>query len=471
MDKRAIADLARSGITPAQAEAAGMFSIDDASALFPEFHALPSLIMPYFDITGAPMTFPRDGKDNLFCRARYLETPPQRASFVKQKPQRYGQPHSSGTRAYFPHAPHIDWQDVAGDARTPVVITEGEKKALAMCCTLAPTIGLGGVANFILKQTGELLTEFDAFHWRGRTVFIAFDSDAALNPNIQAAEARLVDELMRKRGAKVHIVRLPTAQDGSKVGLDDYLVEHGAEKLGQLIEGTEALGAVDGAVLALNAHVCLIARDGAVYDMRGRHFLKTEFFKCGSEYSAITARRVVTTGKAPGVKEIQVASAWLTHPLAQRYADLLFRPGEDALVMTDAGQPALNVWHGWDATAGDVQPFLDLTDYVFSNLPPDQRDFALKLMAYKAQNPTAKTFAVVLTGDQGGGKSLWSQAIAAAFKPYACNMSSKEFLADFTGWMERTLLAVVNEAKPGHLEEASEALKSFITESDQMMNE
>lgn len=468
MDKRAIADLLRSGIEPSDAEAAGIFDVSDASTLFPEFKPLPAIVLPYFDAAGDIMTFQREGETHPFCRVRYLEEPPQAGTFFKVKPRRYDQPLGSGTRAYLPLG--MDWQTTANDTRVSLCITEGEKKTLATVLAGFNTVGLGGVYNFVCKTTGELLPELDAFKWRGREVFLAFDSDAATNPNIQAAEARLVDELMRARGAKLFLVRLP-AEGEEKVGLDDFILANGPSRLAQVFENTESLGGLDAAVVALNRHVALIARDGAIYDITARHFLKTDFFVRGSEYSSITARKVVTTGKSPGVKEVSVAAAWLTHPLARRYADMLFRPGEGPLVQTEAGQPAFNVWHEFYSTPGDVEPFLRLSDYLFSQLPIAARDFALKLFAYKAQNPTEKTFGVVLTGDQGGGKSLWSHAIAAAFKPYACSISSKEFLSDFQGWMERSLLAVVNEAKPGHLEEAGEALKSFITETDHQMNE
>ena len=194
MDKRAAADLARSGISVTDAEAAGMFYAKDARELYPEFKPLPALVIPYFDVNGEPVLF---DKDKPFCRVRYLEAASP-ASFIKQKPQRYGQPQASGTRAYFPNVEGLSWAKAQGD-ESPLIITEGEKKALATTLAGFTTIGLGGVYNWL--HGGALLPELQAFQWKGREVYIAFDSDAALNPNIQAAEARLVEELMRGRGA------------------------------------------------------------------------------------------------------------------------------------------------------------------------------------------------------------------------------------------------------------------------------
>src|SRR4051812_362395 len=125
MQPEAIADLSRSGITPHDAERAGMFDVPDASVVCSDFKPLPALVIPYFETTGAVATY---GTGTPFCRVRYLSEQPQRG-FVAAKPQRYGQPRSSGTRAYF--APLIDWQAIADDTQQPVLITEGEKKGIA----------------------------------------------------------------------------------------------------------------------------------------------------------------------------------------------------------------------------------------------------------------------------------------------------------------------------------------------------
>jgi len=70
--------------------------------------------------------------------------------------------------------------------------------------------------------------------WAGRRVFLVFDSDAVTNPHVRRAERDLAAAL-RRAGAIVVIVRLPSAPDGSKQGLDDFLVAHGPEALRQLL--------------------------------------------------------------------------------------------------------------------------------------------------------------------------------------------------------------------------------------------
>lgn len=470
MDERAEADLSRSAISVEDAEAAGVFDVPDASALYSDFHNLPALVLPYFDLDGKPTLFKRDGEENHFCRVRYLEDPPRRAALIKPKPIRYGQPTASGVRAYFPIVNGVDWRAVAASPKVPVIITEGEKKSLATTLAGFTTIGLGGVFNYL--NDGVLLPELEEIHWQGKDLFIAFDSDAAQNPNIQYAEARLVDELMRKRGARVFLVRVPPLDDGSKCGLDDFLIRNGADRLEQLLMNTEPLGAVDAGILALNGCVAWIEREGQVYDIRARHFLKTEAFVRGGQYSSWTARRVVTTGRNPGVRQVPLATEWLTHPLARRHSDLLFRPGEDAMVETDTGGLALNVWHGWNKEEGDVMPFLDLTEFLLSETPEEHRLLPLQLLAYKAQNPQLKIpLALVLIGDPGSGKTLWTECVQAAFAPYSITLPSSALRDNFQGWLERTLLAVINEVEPEDLERGQDRLKALVSDLERPMNE
>lgn len=460
-----IADLARSGLTPEEAEAAGMFDVADASTIYrPDFSPEPALVIPYFDIAGKLITF---GEGRAFCRVRYTEREPQRQGFVKRKAMRYTQPAKSGIHAYF--APTLDWRRLADDTAEPIIITEGEKKTLAGIKAGFPVIGLGGVFNFA-DTSGALLPELDDFKWDHRDVYVCFDSDAALNPNILAAEARLVDELQRKRGARCYLVRLP--QDGdAKVGLDDYLLAHGPQGLISLLQTAPSLGALDAKVVALNKSVAWIERENLVYDLESRMFIPKDSFVNGSRFS--TLKHITVGGKQRSQpKSISVAATWLTHPHAQRFSEVLFRPGEGATVIGERGRPALNLWTGWDSEPGDVTPFLKLTEFLFQNMREDQRDLPLKLMAYKAQHPEEKVpLALVLIGPQGCGKTLWSECLREAFSPYGIDVTPSSLAGEFQGWLEQSLLAVINEAKGEDLTAASEQLKALISDLKRPMNE
>lgn len=470
MHPLAVADLKRSGIEPQHADAAGLFDVDNAADVYSDFDAGPALVIPYYNIDGSLVQFMRDGENKPFCRVRYLD-PKADKGFLKAKIQRYSQPGGSGTRAYF--CPMIDWTRIVNNIEEPLIITEGEKKAVAAIALGFPVIALGGVFNFT-NGGDELMPELASINWRGRDVYIVFDSDAVLNPNILAAEARLVDELQRKRGARCFLVRIPPDGD-DKVGLDDFLLKYGPEALQGLLKAAPFLGALDAKVVSLNQEVAWIEQEGKIFDLKNKLWIEKTNFTNGSRFSAI--HHITVGGKQrTEPKKISVATEWLKSTLAQRYGEILFRPGEGSVCTSDFGAPALNMWSGWIGRhapqEGDVQPFLDFYAYITSDLPPDIRDIPLKLMAYKAQHPEEKPgIALVLLGEQGCGKTMFSEIFGLAFTPYMEVVNSHQFHEPFRPWLEKSLMIRIDEAEGEDMISGADQLKNLITEKQQPMND
>jgi putative DNA primase/helicase len=128
--------------------------------------------------------------------------------------------------------------DLAGDS--PLILTEGEKKALATWQAGFQVVGIGGVWNWYEKGEGykrpkesRPIPDLDRVNW-GRPVSILFDSDGLENPMLRLAAFRLARELSR-RGAAVSILFLPPGPNGEKVGADDFLVAHGPAKLREMM--------------------------------------------------------------------------------------------------------------------------------------------------------------------------------------------------------------------------------------------
>lgn len=226
-------DLERRGLTRDMADQANLDFLEDASEALPEFRAAPATAIYYFNPDGSPMVFDRSGESIEFGRIRYLD--PKRRSFSSKEPRRYDQPKGSPVFPYFPTI--VDWPGILADPSQPLLVTEGEFKAILASLNGFPTIGLGGVFNF--KREGAFLPELHAVAWDGRDVYIVFDSDAAENGQVQLAERRLGAELLR-RGAAVHIVRLPDAVEEGKTGVDDFLQRQGTDALSALLAQTPA---------------------------------------------------------------------------------------------------------------------------------------------------------------------------------------------------------------------------------------
>ncbi len=113
----------------------------------------------------------------------------------------------------------------------PILITEGAKTGDAATSRGICTVVLAGVWMWCVPKVKpyRLKPCFDHIRLTGRDVFVAFDSDCMSKAGVQEALAALVGAL-EGRGAVVRVIYLPDAADGSKQGLDDYLVSGGTIK-------------------------------------------------------------------------------------------------------------------------------------------------------------------------------------------------------------------------------------------------
>ena len=218
-----LADLRRSGLSDETIVAAGFYSIsaEEVAALLGRDDAGSGMAIPYPNCTfsnGTP-----------YVRVR-LDVP----LVIDGHSVRYLTKKGERNRLY---VPSILPGSVLADPSIPLVITEGEKKALKACQEGIRCVGLAGVWCWKTKIDGRSvpLPDLDLVVWPGRLVVIAFDSDSQTKPSVRTAQSRLAKELSA-RGARVHIVELPSDPDSEKVGLDDYLVAHSRVEFEALVE-------------------------------------------------------------------------------------------------------------------------------------------------------------------------------------------------------------------------------------------
>lgn len=114
----------------------------------------------------------------------------------------------------------------------PIVITEGEKKTLALWRLATEKndgprflpIGIAGVWCFRTKiassDESQAIPDLDRIHWIGRRVTIVFDTNVSTNNGVAAARTALGKEL-KGRGAEVFFATLPDGQGIN--GIDDLL--------------------------------------------------------------------------------------------------------------------------------------------------------------------------------------------------------------------------------------------------------
>lgn len=214
----ALADLRQSGLSEETIAACGVHSVRPSDLKACQIPGLVhALAFPYFTIDGSPLDYQRW---KLFFEGDPGDRP------------RYWQPAGSDPLPYFP--PLLDWQALASDSTKTLLITEGEKKAMAAGQAGLWCLGIAGVWNWRAKlDSGErlVLPGLDQFIWTGRTVQLVPDSDAwrpEKERDILSGFYALAMEL-KDRGAVVSFVELP---DGpSKNGLDDFFVKVSVYKL------------------------------------------------------------------------------------------------------------------------------------------------------------------------------------------------------------------------------------------------
>ncbi len=218
--------LAASGISPEAATARGYRSVKTKTDLRrlgfgPSQLAVPALALPVYSALTGQVAFsqvrPDDPRVTADGRVVKYETPAKVRMALDA---------------------HPFTREALGDPSRPLWITEGIRKADAavsrgLCC-----IALLGVWNWRGTNGAggkTALPDWEGIALNGRDIFVVFDSDVMLKPEVHAACDRL-GRFLSARGAKVRFVYLP--QEGAaKVGLDDSLAAgHSVEELTALAE-------------------------------------------------------------------------------------------------------------------------------------------------------------------------------------------------------------------------------------------
>ncbi|HEX9005431.1 MAG TPA: DUF927 domain-containing protein [Blastocatellia bacterium] len=190
---------------------------------------------------------------------------------------KYLSPPGRGNLLYFP--PDTEASTFT-ETSISAVITEGEKKALALSRFFNEVdetrlvIGLSGVWNWRGTVGNELggdgkrypvkgvIPDFDQIEWKGRTVEIVFDANVKSKPEVAAARRELAKEFVH-RGASVRVVDLPDDIEGVN-GVDDLLFLKGAEFVQEMFE-TARLSALKRQVKTMAGNIVFTVDDKGVF--------------------------------------------------------------------------------------------------------------------------------------------------------------------------------------------------------------
>jgi hypothetical protein len=492
-EARALAEakLASSGLTWAQGQSAGLEVIPISSSYAPKLHALPGLAIPYFDPRHAQPVPLRCGERPPFWRLRYLATLPSEFG-EEAKTQRYTQAHDTGVCAYFPRAENVDWPGLLTDVDQPLLITEGELKALKATTAGFPTVGLGGVFNFASKDLDlRFLDELEAVTWAGRCAYVVYDSDLRTNSQVCLALNRLAREL-QLRGAQVFAVFLPPLTADGKTGLDDYLVssdpDAGTTGLQRLLFTASPL-TNEHVLHQLNQKHVFVYATSMIYNTLTGAQQATKGFD-DAYASLVYEQRTVVTKKSKKGGEVEekielekklgpATKAWLRWPLRAEAGKLTYEPARPpGLIRHEAGVSELSAWNLWPGFAvapkeGNVDVFLQLVDFVFKDVDESLKRWFLQWCAYPFQWPGTKLYtACVFYGRlHGTGKSLLGYTLGALYGENFTTIGNEELQAKHNGWAARRQFVLGDEITGSDRRELSDRIKRMITQEKVRVDE
>jgi hypothetical protein len=385
-----------------------------------------------------------DGKLTSFSRYRFL------GAFNGNK---YHQIPGTGVHAYMANNSSRTFLERLNDLHEPLVITEGEFKALRCSAEGYLTVGLGGVDSITKSFKGDkrLIAPLSQIP-RGKVVYICYDYDGAdtatpgePKAEVAKAEKRLA-AMLALRGCEVRLMRIGDTASRMKVGLDDFLNAGGNMQLKMVTARRFRPTKSDGENYLLAEYATV---NGEVIHIGTHNILPASKFmtqekNCKNPFDDDGDSKVLPT---------------------QRYFSSLDRTTLEGIAFDPTSRCAitadnyLNSWHGFktDPSPGDVSPWLEFVDLFFSLDSATGQHFE-ETMALVLQKPWIKQerLCILKSGMTGIGKSFYFETIAAIINgspkgrpngpfDHALVSSARDLDGDFNSTLAGKKFVVFNE--------------------------
>jgi len=440
-------DLARSGLTETDAKKLHLKVLTRKENEKLTGFYVPGYLIPYTDI--------KKKKVKDAYRVRHLEDIPGKFGSVRTKPVRYTGPKGQLPHLYFP-ANFKNWAGLAKDTSELIYLTEGEKKAAALCKAGLPCVAVPGVWGWKSKKHGvRIIKDFSCIDWGDadspRRVAMVFDNDVIIKPEVLAALNALSYELTNF-GAEVFIVHLP---QGKLKGADDYLVAKGANKFQSLritaFEGSESLWKFQETVAYVKANNYFVD----VEDLR----TFPDMSKLRQAFGNLSYE--VPKADGEGTKTVYVVDEWLKWDLRRTHTKMVFAPGQPDVIGKE-----LNTWRNWgcEPKKGNVKPFTDLVKYIFA-AEPGAIDWFMTWLAYPLQHPGTKLQSGVLVWSQseGVGKTFIGEIMRGIYGEHFSRIEKEDIVGEWNDWIINKQFILGEEITGGDSRHVADKVKNMIT--------
>jgi len=421
---------------------------------------------------GIYITYPRDSDS----RIRWHLTGFSAAASAGK----YGQRPNTLPAMYYPPTLGSGWQS---NTSLPIVITEGEFKAIAvdmLVNTINPLVApvsVGGVFSWQSNKMGiDLIEDFKAVAWVGRTVYLAFDMDQNTNAMVALALSRLTNKLC-ELGALVMVVQWPA--EGGK-GIDDYLTKQALPRDTWVGLAAEAQFANHVArVLELNTRFTYCEVQQQIYDSQNMTYIAPKSF-CSDFF---TQKIKVQTGVKNGVatlKDMPVGMYWLQSPCRVTVVEPVFMPGKPRLIES-SGRRYLNTWMGWgqglrakglEPVKGDVSLFYKFLEATFGGESQEHVKYLVKRLAWIFQQPTKKhpTWLYFLGKPLQGKSTLINIISELVGTKYTANVDEDIVRGQFAEWRSDKMLVTFDDSSIKDPRIIRQLLKRLTTETNSQVN-
>jgi hypothetical protein len=351
--------------------------------------------IPYHDLDGSFLK-----TDTNMMAVRYR---PHKVLSEGQK-GKYLSPRGSGSAAYLPQVPGINWAELAHDATSPLFVTEGEYKALKACVAGFPTVGLGGVN--MTKGKHGIVGPLNKFVWESRKVYIVFDCDeestphAPFKPQVDKALTQFCAmlSLYRAEVYVLYLARTPQWSAGQKMGLDDYIEAGGT--LEDLV-GTQSTPTTE-------PQLAKMMDKYAIALVNKPHILDLE---TGNKYTTGDFHNLIEVNKVRPHPEsakrvVKISQDFITHDSRPTFGKYVFDPQNAPGLDQELG--VYNEWPGMPV----FPVYNEEQEAVFvefmKSMCGEHFDYVVSWLAHIVQCPWEKTtIAMLCMSDvQGAGKSM-----------------------------------------------------------------
>jgi hypothetical protein len=192
------------------------------------------------------------------------------------------------------------------------------------------------------------------------------------------------------------------------------------------------------------------------------HKMSPDAFKGHSRWATASAvdTRVAQNGNL--VREKAPAGpVWLKWPLRRSVKRVTYAPGHGLITP----EQELNQWPGWgcEPEKGAVEPWLKLTQFIFTGMEPGMLDYFYDWCAYPIQNPGFKMFVgVVIHGTrQGTGKTLIGYTLAKIYGDNFKEITDEDLEESY--WAENKQFILGDEITGKDNRQYMNTLKRLIT--------